>query len=395
MRAHRKTWLAAAAAALFLAGSSNALANTAGSPSGAGAQARGPYTTKDQDNLWNLGSQRMAADYSLQQWMVATLRRNPEAFVQGNIHRLRKQVPLQLPTAEEVKAENQQAAEALLVRHEAGVLSNEAFAALAPLAGVSGQAAAPAQAPVASPAPPAPPAAASAPAVPAVTAVTSPAPSPQSASSAAPSSPAVAVAPAASAPQAAAPGASVAVSADTSKAAATSGSLWRWWPLGLALVMGAGSIALLRRARHEGRPFSETVSTFFQETIQRAQRSKPKVVTISSAGADMARSVERLGATGTMVQAEHSPSNGRTETGGTAGEGGQDPQSREAVQRTHEANAAGLRQESGLRLLVAKSQLELGRKDSAIVLLRGLVRDTADSAERRAAQALLAQLGVT
>jgi len=365
MRAYRKTRLAAALAAKphgamagawgITLGTAMGLAVLATAPSALATTAPGQtrpadtanvlgdatqqYVTRDQDNLWNLSIQRATPGHSVQQWMVATLRKNPDAFVQGNIHRLRKGVPLQWPSTTESAAEDQQAAEVLLQRHWNGVLSNELFAPLTPAgpaSPVAPVAAAPAPAPVPAPVP---------------------APAPAAPPTASPPSPA------AQAPE--------------GQPVATEGSLARWWPLGLALVLAGGGIALLARSRQEGRPFSETVSTFFHETIQLAQRSKPKVVTVSSAAADMARSVERLGGTGLLVQA----SAGTQPARHAAASAGAPMVGQDAVL-----------QDARLRLQVAKTQLELGRRQAAVTALQGLVSSAPEGAERRAAQALLAQL---
>jgi FimV-like protein len=333
----RHSTLAVAAALLAL-----------GAPAGANTNAAAPagYTTRDQDNLWNLGATHAAASrHSRQQWMVATLRRNPDAFLQGNIHRLRSQATLQFPSDAEVAAEDQSAAEALLLRHLAGVLTNETFAALPPRTPPAAVPAAPA---ASAPLPPAPAAPAPAPAAPApaASAPAVPAPAPDTPPRALPGPPA-GTPPQASVPAGEAPGS--------------------WWPFGLAIVLASGAVALLFRSRRTGKPFAETVSTLFQDTLQLVRPSKPKVVNVSSAAADMARSVEQLASTDRLVQ----PDDG----------------SASSPADSHASEAA-------LRLATARAQIELGRRDAAVAVLRGLVRDLSDGAERRAAEQLLGQLGV-
>ena len=68
-----------------------------------------------RDNLWTLAA-RVQHDPGItrQQVMVAMLRRNPNAFLQGNMHRLRRDVALVVPTAQEIAAENAGAAEAVV-----------------------------------------------------------------------------------------------------------------------------------------------------------------------------------------------------------------------------------------------------------------------------------------
>ena len=140
---HRSlTVVAIAAALLFTAPLSGA--NTAGKTRTQPTS----IVTKDNDNLWNLG-----APYdnyprvTRQQWMVATLRRNPDAFLLGNMHRLRTQVPLILPTPDEVAAEDLVAAEALITRHYGAMTSTVPMAPLPPLARPGGDAPAAVSAP--------------------------------------------------------------------------------------------------------------------------------------------------------------------------------------------------------------------------------------------------------
>ena len=107
----RRTLSLLLAAPLLLGGSA---AVFAAAPAAAIAQP-GPVLTVHQDNLWNLaGRIGYATGSSRQQVMVAILRRNPDAFVQGNMHRLRSGVELQLPNAQEIAAESPPRSEALV-----------------------------------------------------------------------------------------------------------------------------------------------------------------------------------------------------------------------------------------------------------------------------------------
>ena len=133
--------------------------------------------------------------------------------------------------------------------------------------------------------------------------------------------------------------------------------------MGLAgLVLG-----LLWRVRRGGADFVETMSTLFKDTIQLVGKSKPKVITVSQAGADMARSVERLGGTANLVRS--------TEAQALASSG-------------TEAD------ESAVKLEVARTQIEIGRTEAAMAMLRSVAREGSID-QRLAAEKLLAQLGAT
>ena len=148
-----------------------------------GETARPFRTTVAQDNLWDIaGKVARQAGVGRQQVMVAVLRRNPDAFVKGNIHRLRQGVPLVLPSLGELKAEDRAASVALVGAHLAALKSGAALpvlpAAGAPVAAVvtPPPVAASAPAPVPASAP------ASMPAAPAAPVVQAPAPEPMPAS---------------------------------------------------------------------------------------------------------------------------------------------------------------------------------------------------------------------
>ncbi len=84
--------------------------------------------TKDRDTLWNiatdLGGRYPGATRS--QIMVALLRANPEAFVQGNLHRLRVGRPLTLPSASSVTAEPVVGAAQLVQQHLVAMTTSQA-----------------------------------------------------------------------------------------------------------------------------------------------------------------------------------------------------------------------------------------------------------------------------
>jgi pilus assembly protein FimV len=61
------------------------------------------YGTKRGDTLWEIASSnRPATDVSVQQVMITIQRNNPEAFIGGNINRLKAGMVLELPSAEQV-----------------------------------------------------------------------------------------------------------------------------------------------------------------------------------------------------------------------------------------------------------------------------------------------------
>lgn len=348
LRLHHRKSLIATAAALALWGSWS----TVRSQPAAAAPAASSVVTRDHDNLWTLGQAHAAGSrYSRQQWMLAVLRRNPDAFLLGNIHRLRSQVALRLPTEDEVAAESLAAAEALLTRHAEALDSTQMLPPPPALARTPivapPAAAAPAPAPEASP----PPAVAAAPAAVPPSAPATPAREPVATASGA----SVATAPA------------TARSEVTGAGSAATGSLTRWVPHSMAVILALTALGLVWRARRGGTPLGQTVSTLFQDTIQLIQRAKPKVVTVSTAGADMARSVERLGGTDQLV------ASGRV---------------------THaDIDVTAAPREPALKLALARAQLEIGRTDAAIAMLRAVLREGA-AAERSAAEQMLARLGV-
>ncbi|MDQ5898093.1 MAG: hypothetical protein QG612_2179, partial [Pseudomonadota bacterium] len=96
-----------------------------------GDTARPFRATVAQDTLWDIaGKVAGQAGVSRQQVMVAILRRNPEAFVKGNIHRLRLGASLMLPSVTDLRAEDRTAAAALLEAHFKAMKAGEAMAPL-------------------------------------------------------------------------------------------------------------------------------------------------------------------------------------------------------------------------------------------------------------------------
>ena len=179
---------------------------------------------------------------------------------------------------------------------------------------------------------------------------------PASAPDAAPTAP---VTPAASATIQPAPAASGPIVTDVP-------SWRRWLPHGLAAGLGLLVLGLVWRARSRGTNLGEAASTFFQDTIQLIGKSKPKVITVSQAGAEVARSVERLSSTARLVRAAEDS-----------------PQAAPVTADEHEAT---------IKLEVARVQIEIGRKDAAIAMLRSVVREGSAS-QRQTAEQLLGQLG--
>ncbi len=83
-----------------------ALSSPSALPSRAGAaaalQAGGRYQTRDNDRLWDI-AQGIRGGATAQQAMLAIQQLNAEAFVGGNINRLRSRQTLQLPTEQQMQ----------------------------------------------------------------------------------------------------------------------------------------------------------------------------------------------------------------------------------------------------------------------------------------------------
>ena len=341
------------------------------------AAAESPQTlraTVDQDNLWDLaGKIAPTAGVTRQQVMVAMLRRNPEAFVKGNIHRLRKGVPLVLPGLGDLRAEDPAASVALVDEHLKAMKAGRVLDPLAPRPGaatppVPVPAAPPVVAPAPAPAPvPAPVPVASAPAVaPSVPAVR---PAPASAPASAPAPVASAPAPA-SAPSPAASEPGPAASAEEPASPAPSPA--RYLPYVLVLgALAGGAILWRRRGKGDDEAEGGAADTRSATDSTLAARSAPRVFDVSTAAADMARTVE----TSTIVT--------------------------ELVRPVEPADPAAATPQPGLldaetqcafRLEIARASLELSRTEDARALLHAVLREGSGRQQAEAAE-LLARMG--
>lgn len=318
---------------------------------GAGAPALLQRTTVEQDNLWDIaGQQAPALGATRQQYMVAVLRRNPDAFVKGNIHRLRKGVPLTLPGRDDVLAEDRAGAVALVADHLKAMRSATVLAPLTPRT-VTGEAPPP-------PAPPPPPPPASAPASapvaaapPAVPASVPPAPPPgeraASAAEAVPAKPVEAASDAASVP-----------------GASTGGAASRVLPWLLVLGGVAGGVILWRRRRAGFQP--DAAPPDFTHTLSATRTGGPRVFDISNAAAEMARSVETSQVATQLV--------------------------RSAVATDDDVDVSRLAEQAAIKLEIARASLELGRMAEAKALLQAVMREGSGRHAAEAAE-ILARMG--
>lgn len=346
-----------------------------------GETARLFRTTVAQDNLWDIaGKVARQAGVGRQQVMVAVLRRNPDAFVKGNIHRLRQGVPLVLPSLGELKAEDRAASVALVEAHLAALKSGAALPALpaagAPVAAVVTPppvaASAPAPAPASAPA--------SMPAAPAAPAVQAPAPEPMPAS--APASAAAEVpaeAPASSATLAPAspatrPAADVArPAAREGDEAAAPASALRWLPWLLGAGVLAGGVILWRR-----RPGLQEAALPSASPVETLRASAPRNFDVSTAAADMARTVEAAPLVTELVRP-------------VAAEG-EETSSSASVPAAPLAGSIDPELRGALRVEMARTCLEIGREAAARELLEVVLRE--DSGRHQAAAAdMLARMG--
>ncbi len=79
------------------------------------------YATERGDTLWEIASKNKPADdVTVQQVMIAINRQNPEAFIGGNINRLKAGMILQLPSAEDVYEISRQQAVSEVRTHNQG-----------------------------------------------------------------------------------------------------------------------------------------------------------------------------------------------------------------------------------------------------------------------------------
>ena len=346
-----------------------------------GETARPFRTTVAQDNLWDIaGKVARQAGVGRQQVMVAVLRRNPDAFVKGNIHRLRQGVPLVLPSLGELKAEDRAASMALVEAHLAALKSGATLPALpaagAPVAAVVTPppvaASAPAPAPASAPA--------SMPAAPAAPVVQAPAPEPMPAS--APASAAAGVpaeTPASSATLAPAspatrPAADVArPAAREGDEAAAPASALRWLPWLLGAGVLAGGVILWRR-----RPGLQEAALPSASPVETLRASAPRNFDVSTAAADMARTVEAAPLVTELVRP-------------VAAEG-EETSSSASVPVAPLAGSIDPELRGALRVEMARTCLEIGREAAARELLEVVLRE--DSGRHQAAAAdMLARMG--
>lgn len=353
-------------------------------PALASAQAAAPAapassavrTTVEQDTLWDIAGQAApAAGVSRQQFMVAVLRRNPDAFVKGNIHRLRRGVPLVLPSAAELRAEDPARAIALVDDHLKAMRAGKVLEPLPPLSGV---AVAPMPAPVTpavpvappppppAPPPPAPPVAsapapAPAPVEPPRRVETPPVPAPASAPVAKPAeTPAVpAVTPRSDA---------VPPSAPVTNAPAPGGTAL--WPYVLLLGAVAGGAILWRRRGRGGDAAAATSSEFAASTTLGRPTTTPRVFDVSTAAADVARTVETSQAVTEMVRSEE-PAPVAAEDDDPVGQ---------------------LVAQAGLKIDMARASLDVGRAEKARALLQAVMREGSGRQQAEASE-ILARMG--
>lgn len=343
-----------------------------------GETARLFRTTVAQDNLWDIaGKVARQAGVGRQQVMVAVLRRNPDAFVKGNIHRLRQGVPLVLPSLGELKAEDRAASVALVEAHLAALKSGAALpvlpAAGAPVAAVVTPPPVTASAPA--------PVPASAPAsVPAAPVVQAPAPEPMPAS--APASAAAGVPAEAPASSATLTPASPATrpAADVARPAAREGdeaaapaSALRWLPWLLGAGVLAGGVILWRR-----RPGLQEAALPSASPVETLRASAPRNFDVSTAAADMARTVEAAPLVTELVRP-------------VAAEG-EETSSSAPVPAAPLAGSIDPELRGALRVEMARTCLEIGREAAARELLEVVLRE--DSGRHQAAAAdMLARMG--
>ncbi|MEY2690649.1 MAG: hypothetical protein RL375_4849, partial [Pseudomonadota bacterium] len=113
-RTGRLQWGGVAFALLVLAMPGTALTQPTGETNTPGAS----YTTVANDSVWRLAGLALgSARGDRTQAMVAILRLNPDAFMLGNLHRLKRGATLVLPTPEAIAAEDPRQASMLLESH--------------------------------------------------------------------------------------------------------------------------------------------------------------------------------------------------------------------------------------------------------------------------------------
>jgi FimV-like protein len=381
----------------------------------AAADAGQTHTTVANDNVWRLAGLALGSgNGDRAATMVAILRHNPQAFVQGNLHRLKRGVSLVLPTPAQIAAEDPRQAALVVSTHLALLGQNEAAPALPPLrpqaapAPATGRGAAapavPATPPKVAAAPAPAPALATAPApVPAPTPAPVIAKAPVAASVPTTAAPVASPAPAAKASAIATPSASAAApapaaplagttlaSAASSTAEANSGApaasvlprlpatapedvrggrglrhLLPYTLLGLLLALPAGWWWWRRRDPHKR---LRAAAGDFRDSDAAGRGLKPRRVEISQAAVEVARTVETLRPSPLLVRPAQ-PTAGTPLDGATLG------------------------QQIALKLELARACLEVGRQLAAQGLL-AVVQREGNEAERQTATELLASLGI-
>lgn len=86
-----------------------------GSPPAPAVVGRSSVTVKGGDTAGKLALAQKPADVSLDQMLLAMLRANPEAFIAGNVNRLRKGAVLDIPGSEEAQATSAEEARQIIV----------------------------------------------------------------------------------------------------------------------------------------------------------------------------------------------------------------------------------------------------------------------------------------
>jgi FimV-like protein len=339
-------------------------------------------TTVEQDTLWDIAGQvAPAAGVSRQQFMVAVLRRNPDAFVKGNIHRLRRGVSLVLPSTAELRAEDPVRAIALVDDHLKAMRAGKVLEPLPPLSGVT---AAPVPAvpvvPPPTPAPPPPPPPPPAPPPPVASAPAPAAPPAVVAPSPVPASVPVQVAPKpvepASVPavtpsprsEEAAP--STPVTAPAAEPAPGGGST-TLWPYVLLLGAVAGGAILWRRRGRRGGAGESSPSEFAASTTLGRPTTAPRVFDVSTAAADVARTVETSSIVTELVRTDEPAA---------------------PVDVVEDDPVGQLVAQAGLKIDMARASLDVGRIEKARLLLQAVMREGSGRQQAEASE-ILARMG--
>jgi len=315
------------------------------------------HVTRRGDNLWRLGIQFQTPKSALSRWMVATLRKNPDAFINGNIHRLRTGVPLQLPRPDEVRAEAVSCSAALVQQHLDGIGTRTRFAQLS---GLNPAAAAPALPPRASEA------SAASDARPQTVLTAASSPTSRTASNEPKSSDTLVAA--------AVPGGRASTEAPVAQTPATEPGLKRfgWWLSGLALVaLAAGWWGLWRLTDRRSRSGTEAVGAPLLPKATHADTNAP-TARVPVAASEPVLPPTPSAATRRLVDVTHA--------------------SQTPLERTEPVGQHARDKDRQILLKMAKAQIELGRTRKAIPVLQRLASALENSLERAAAQSLLAEL---